>query len=80
MLWSKKYQQGGIAPFTIYKPIALGGETSRTYETSSGSSRSSSKSSSSGGNNDLDLLKKLFEAIQVEGLPSDTNVIYAMMN
>lgn len=76
----KKYQQGGIAPFTIYKPIALGGETSRTYETSSNSSRSSSKSSSSGGNNDLDLLKKLFEAIQVEGLPSDTNVIYAMMN
>ena len=76
---SKKYQQGGVAPFTIYKPIILGGETttSREYSTSSSSSKSSS---SSEGKESLDLVKKLFESLVGKGLPIDVNQIYVQMN
>lgn len=73
---TKKYQTGGVAPFLVYKPIALGGQTSTTTTTETSSSSKSSKSSS----DSLDLMKKLFEQLQVEGLPSDTNVIYSAMN
>ena len=72
---AKKYQYGGVAPFNIYKPIALGGETSVTSETSSGSGKSSSSGSSRGD----DLIKKLFELLNVEGIPSDTNLMYAQV-
>ena len=72
---TKKLQQGGVAPFTIYKPIVLGGETTRTTETSSGgSSKSSSKEK---GTDILDLIKELFK--NLGGLPSDSNGIYTSM-
>ena len=76
---TKKFQQGGVAPFTIYKPIILGEETtsSREYSTSSSSSKSSS---SSDGKDSLDLVKKLFENLVGKGLPIDVNQIYVQMN
>lgn len=69
---TKKYQQGGVAPFTVYKPVTLGGETSRTTETNS-SSRSSSKKSDD--DNDS-LLKELFKILSFKGLPSDSNSVF----
>lgn len=73
---TRRYQYGGVAPFTIYKPVALGGETSTSTQEST-SSTSSGKSSKEG--DGLDLLKKLFENLSTEGLPSDMNSIYASM-
>lgn len=71
---TKKYQQGGVAPFTVYKPVALGGESTSSSETTS-----STKSSKNG--DDLDLMKELFKSLSVEGLPSDVTGIYnAMQN
>lgn len=69
---TKKYQQGGVAPFTIYKPVALGGETTTTSE-------SSTSSTKKGSSDDLgqDLLKDLFKQLQASGLPSDVNAIYS---
>lgn len=69
---TKKYQQGGVAPFLVYTPVALGGETT----TASGGSTSSTKKSSS---EELgqDLLKDLFKQLQANGLPSDVNAIYS---
>lgn len=71
---TRKYQQGGIAPFTVYKPVALGGETTTS------SQRDTSSTKSSKGSDGLDLMKELFKSLQVEGLPSDVNGIYAAMN
>lgn len=72
---TKKYQQGGIAPFTIYKPVALGGETTTSSETSTSSTTKSSKNSE-----ELDLMKELFKSLQTEGLPSDVTGIYKSLN
>ena len=69
---TRKYQQGGVAPFTVYKPVALGGESTISSETST----SHTKGSSSKDSNGLDLLKELFKNLNVEGLPSDVNGIY----
>jgi len=44
---TKKYQQGGLAPFLVYKPTILGGETTTTTQTDNSSSKSSKSSSSS---------------------------------
>ena len=74
---TRKYQQGGVAPFTVYTPVALGGET--TTSTELGTSRTS-KSSSSKDSDGLDLMKELFKSLSVEGLPSDVNGIYQAMN
>ena len=71
---TKKYQYGGVAPFTVWTPAVSGGETS--YESSRSSSKSSSKSEKNEG---LDLLKELFKLLNTEGLPSDTNIMYAQM-
>lgn len=73
---TKKYQQGGVAPFTIYKPVALGGETTTATETSS--TNTTSKGSKEG--YEQDLLKELFKSLQTEGLPSDVNGIFQAMN
>ena len=73
---TKKYQQGGVAPFTVYKPVALGGETTTATETSS--TNTTSKSSKEG--YEQDLLKELFKSLQTEGLPSDVNGIFQAMN
>lgn len=68
---TKKYQQGGVAPFLVYTPAVAGGETS----SASSASSSSSKSSDSG----LDLMKSLFQSLSTEGLPSDVNMVYSSM-
>ena len=71
---TRSYQQGGVAPFTIYKPVALGGETTTSSEASTSRTAKSSKDSDG-----LDLLKELFKSLQTEGLPSDVNGIYMAM-
>lgn len=73
----RKYQQGGVAPFTVYTPVALGGETTSQTAVSSGSSKSSS--SKSGENDTLDMIKELFKAVLGKGLPSDVNRLYTSM-
>lgn len=72
-----RFQQGGVAPFTIYKPVALGGETSTQTAISSSASGSGKSSKDSDG---LDLMKQLFKSLEVEGIPSDVNGIYKAMN
>ena len=72
-----RFQQGGVAPFTIYKPVALGGETSTQTAVSSSASGSGKSSKDSEG---LDLMKQLFKSLEVEGIPSDVNGIYKAMN
>lgn len=67
---TKKMQQGGVAPFSVFTPVALGGETSA--KTAATSSSEKSKSSDS-----LDLVKKLFQ--DAEGLPIDVNLISSQM-
>lgn len=74
---TKKYQQGGLAPFLVYKPTILGGETTTTTQTDSSSGKSSKSGSST--DQEIDLLKDLFKNLAVEGLPSDTNIIYSSM-
>ena len=71
---TKKYQQGGVAPFTIYKPVALGGETTTSTQTDTSSTKSSKNEEEK---NTLDFIKTLFN--QVQGLPIDTNIIYSSM-
>ena len=71
---TRKYQQGGTAPFTVYKPVALGGETTTSSQYDTSSTNSSSEKEGQ------DLLKELFKALQVEGLPSDVNGIFQSMN
>lgn len=69
---TKKMQQGGVAPFTVFTPAALGGETSvKTTATSTPSEKSKSS-------NSLDLVKKLFQ--DAEGLPIDVNLISTQMS
>ena len=68
---TRKFQQGGLAPFTIYRPATLGGETST--QVSTGSDSSSSKK----GSDTLDLVKNLFK--DVKGLPSDVGQVYRSM-
>ena len=76
---TKKYQQGGVAPFTVYTPVALGGETSRTasYDTSSSSSKSAKDDK---GKETLDFIKNLFKELLGKGLPVDVNTMYSKMN
>lgn len=76
---TKKYQQGGVAPFTVFTPISLGGETTRTQEYDS-TSRGSKSAASEKSSQAHDLLKELFKSLAVEGLPSDVNGIYAALN
>lgn len=68
---SRKLAQGGVAPFTVFTPVALGGETSAKTSAASSSSEKSKSSDS------LDLVKKLFQ--DAEGLPIDVNMISSQM-
>ena len=72
---TRKYQQGGVAPFLVYKPIALGGESTTSVSTDT----SSTKSKNSEGKDTLDLVKSMFEKMLGKGLPVDVNSIYAQM-
>ena len=74
---TRRMQQGGVAPFTVFTPVALGGETS-TQVSSTGASTGSKKSSDSEGKETLDLIKSLFQ--KIEGLPIDVNTVYKQMS
>ena len=79
---TRRYQQGGVAPFTVYTPVALGGETS-TSSNPGITSISSGKSSSSKkdkGDDTLDMIKELFKQALGKGLPSDMNSLYLSMS
>lgn len=78
---TRRYQQGGVAPFTVYTPVALGGETSTS--SNPGITSTSSKSSSSKkdkGDDTLDMIKELFKEALGKGLPSDMNSLYLSMS
>ena len=80
---TRKYQQGGVAPFTIYTPVALGGETSTSTSSSVSSDglRSGSKGSKDNSEKEtLDLIKELFKQVAGKGLPVDVNTIYKSMS
>ena len=73
----RKMQLGGVAPFTVYRPLgAVGGET--TTQTSTGTDSKSSKDDPA--KNKLDMIKEMFKAVQNTGLPIDVNVIYKDLN
>lgn len=71
---TRKYQQGGTAPFTVYKPVALGGETTTSTQTGTSSTKSSKNEE---GKDTLDFVKSLFK--EVQGLPVDVNSVYSSM-
>ena len=72
---TRKYQQGGVAPFTVYKPVALGGETTTSTQTDTTSTKSSKKD----GSETLDMIKELFKQVVGKGLDSDVNSLYVSM-
>ena len=74
---TKKYQQGGVAPFTVYTPVSMGGESTRASQYDS-SSKTSSKDNE--GKETLDLMKSLFKEMLGKGLPVDVNAIYSQMS
>ena len=72
---TRKYQQGGLAPFTIYRPLGVGGESAVSSQVSSSAGNNSSSEKKSDKEKDkLDLAKKLFESLK--GLPVDVNMAY----
>lgn len=70
----KKFQYGGLAPFTIYRPLGVGGEQTYQQSTESGSSSSSKSAKDDAAKNKLDMIKELFK--QVQGLPIDVSKVY----
>ena len=69
----KKFQYGGVAPFTIYRPLGIGGESS--YAQSNTSSSGSGKSEKDTAAKDkLDMIKELFK--NIKGLPVDVAKVY----
>ena len=70
----KKYQLGGVAPFTVYRPLGVGGESAVSTQTSSSTS---SDKKSDAAKDKLDMIKELFKAIQGQGLPVDVSQVYS---
>ena len=71
---TRKYQQGGAAPFTIFTPVALGGSSTTSTQAES----TSATGKSSGKDETLNVIKDLFK--ELKGLPSDVNGVYAQMS
>lgn len=71
---TRKYQQGGTAPFTIFTPVALGGSSTTSTQAES----TSATGKSSGKDETLNVIKDLFK--ELKGLPSDVNGVYAQMS
>ena len=69
----KKFQYGGVAPFTIYRPLGVGGESSYAQSTTS-SSGSGKSEKDTAAKDKLDMIKELFK--QVQGLPIDVSKVY----
>jgi hypothetical protein len=63
---------GGVAPFHIYRPLGIGGESAVSTQISDSSSSKSSKDTAA--KDKLDMVKKLFESVQ--GLPIDVATVY----
>ena len=70
----KKMQLGGVAPFTVYRPLGAGGENAISTQTSSSTDSKSSKDTAA--KDKLDMIKELFKAIQGQGLPIDVSTVY----
>ena len=66
---TKKYQQGGLAPFVVYTPAPIGGETK--ISSSLDGEKSGSKKDES-----LELVKNLFKEIGGNGLPVDVSLVF----
>ena len=71
---TRRMQSGGVAPFVIYRPTVLGGETSVQQSTSS----STSKSDNNVEKETLDVIKSLFA--NTDGLPIDVEVVSQSIN
>ena len=70
----RKYQLGGVAPFTIYRPLGIGGQQTISASSDTGSSKSSS-SKDTAAKDKLDMIKELFKSVR--GLPVDVNAVYS---
>ena len=75
---TRRYQQGGVAPFLVYTPITLGGETTTSLENSTSSTKASSKDSSE--KDSLDFIKELFKELAGKGLQIDINTVYSQFS
>ena len=75
---TRRYQQGGVAPFLVYTPITLGGETTTSSESSTSSTKASSKDTSA--KDSLDFVKELFKELAGKGLQVDVNTVYSQFN
>lgn len=75
---TRKYQTGGVAPFTVYTPAPLGGETTTSTQASATAGATAKGSSKKDGDSPLDIIKDLFK--NLEGLPSDVNGVYQAMS
>ncbi len=73
----RKYQLGGVAPFTIYRPVGVGGETTTQVASSTEGTKSSKDTAAK---DKLDMIKEMFKAVQNTGLPVDVNVVYRDLN
>lgn len=70
---SRKYATGGVAPFTIYRPLSLNNSSSSAaYSDSSSSSKASAKNEAAKAK--LDMVKELFK--ELKGLPIDVTLVY----
>ena len=73
----RKMQLGGVAPFTIYRPVGVGGETTTQVASSTEGAKSSKDTAAK---DKLDMIKEMFKAVQNTGLPVDVNVVYRDLN
>lgn len=74
----KKLQLGGVAPFTVYRPLGIGGETTTQVSQSTDGTSKSTKDTTA--KDKLDMIKEMFKAVQSTGLPVDVNVVYRDLN
>ena len=71
----RKMQLGGVAPFTVYRPLGVGGESAVSTQTSDSTSSKSSKDTAA--KDKLDMIKELFKSVQ--GLPIDASKVYSQI-
>lgn len=71
----RKMQLGGVAPFTVYRPLGVGGESAVSTQTSDSINSKSSKDTAA--KDKLDMIKELFKSIQ--GLPIDASKVYSQI-
>lgn len=75
---TRKMQTGGVAPFVVYTPAPIGGETTTSTQASGTAGIIGKGSSKKDGDSTLDIIKDLFK--NLEGLPSDVNGVYQSMS